>query len=220
VIYTNFARFSRRWVIQELAVAQNATVHCGKHSCLWGEFQAAISVFRENFKLLKPKLMEDFKITPKGQGPYSDDSVFEIEQLGARLLVDMKTSLFRTKGNGTLESTQGLETLVCSLSGFDSSDPRDTINALRNISRELNRPDSSTAKHVPVPDYSKDLFQVYRDFVKWAIESSGSLDIICRHWALKRPCCPIPHDSSTCPHGFSLSKTPPSGKVRTSSVVA
>jgi hypothetical protein len=181
----NFVRFSRRWVIQELAVAQDATVHCGEHSCPWSEFQNAIGVFREHFKVLKPKLIEDCNNTLPGQGPYSDDSVFEIEQLGARLLVDMKANLFRTKRNGNLESTQGLETLVCSLSGFDTSDPRDTINALRNISREVNRPDSDTAQLVPVPDYSKDLFQIYRDFVKWAIESSESLDIICRHWALK-----------------------------------
>jgi hypothetical protein len=56
----------------------------------------------ENFKVLKPKLLEDSNSTPPGQGPYSDDSVFEIEQLGARLLVDMKANLFRTKSNGIL----------------------------------------------------------------------------------------------------------------------
>ncbi len=97
----------------------------------------------------------------------------------------MTSTLFRKRKNGTLESTKGLETLVCLLSGFDTSDPRDTINAVRNIAKELNKPGSEVAKTVPAPDYGKDLFEVYRDFVKWVIEDSKSVDILCRQWALK-----------------------------------
>ncbi|KAH7409873.1 hypothetical protein DE146DRAFT_328611 [Phaeosphaeria sp. MPI-PUGE-AT-0046c] len=116
---------------------------------------------------------------------WDDDSMFRIKHLGAKLLVDMTSSLFRSTAGGARTSTKGLETLVCTLSGFDTSDPRDTINALRNISRELNRPDSKAAQQVPVPDYGKDLFEVYRDFVKWVFTTSKSLDILCRFWALK-----------------------------------
>ncbi|KAF2822828.1 HET-domain-containing protein [Ophiobolus disseminans] len=177
--------FSRRWVIQELALARHAVVHCGKHRCHWSTFQTAIAIFCMHFTSLKPKLMNYFKTTQPDQWSWDDDSVFEIEQLGAKLLVEMTATLFRPKKNGSRESTKGLETLVCSLSGFDTSDPRDTINALRNISRELNRPESEIARLVPAPDYGKDLFEVYRDFVEWVINSSQSLDILCRFWALK-----------------------------------
>jgi hypothetical protein len=116
-----------------------------------------------------------------------DDSALEIEQLGAKLLVDMTSTLFRKRLDGSLESTKGLESLVCSLSGFDTSDPRDTINAFRSISKEAHRTESRIrgAQPPPVPNYGKDLFEVYRDFVKWVAETTGSLDIICRHWALK-----------------------------------
>ena len=116
-----------------------------------------------------------------------DDSTLEIEQLGAKLLVDMTSSLFRKRPDGSLESTKGLESLVCSLSGFDTSDPRDTINAFRSISKEADWPESRQRafQPPPAPNYSKDLFEVYRDFVKWVITTTGSLDIICRHWALK-----------------------------------
>jgi hypothetical protein len=69
------------------------------------------------------------------------------------------------------------------LSGFDASDPRDTINALWNICREVTRPYSTKARRIPIADYGRDLFEVYSNFVKVVIESSASLDIICRFWA-------------------------------------
>ncbi|OAL00971.1 HET-domain-containing protein [Phaeosphaeriaceae sp. SRC1lsM3a] len=177
--------FSRRWVIQELALAQNATVHCGKHVCLWSEFRTAIAIFDKYFDELKPKLIQYFANTHPDRWNWDDDSMFRLKHLGAKLLADMTSILFRSTGGGARTSTKGLETLVCTLSGFDTSDPRDTINALRNISRELNRPDSEAAQKVPAPDYGKDLFEVYRDFVKWVVTRSRSLDILCRFWALK-----------------------------------
>jgi hypothetical protein len=82
----------------------------------------------------------------------------------------------------------GLETLVCGLSNFDTSDPRDTINAFLNICKELKPLNENEPYPVPKPDYSKNLFQIYRDFVQWAVGTSRSLDIICRYWALsERP---------------------------------
>jgi len=87
-----------------------------------------------------------------------------------------------------------LEKLVSQLSTFNTSDPRDTINSLRNISKELShklkgartgRSSSPARKEPPVPNYTLDLFEVYRDFIAWVVEQSESLDIICRHWALK-----------------------------------
>jgi hypothetical protein len=153
--------------------------------CLWSEFQTAIAIFDKYFDILKPKLTKYFENNHPDRWTWDDDSILRIKHLGAKLLVDMTTTLFRKKSDGSRDSTKGLETLVCSLSGFDTSDPRDTINALRNISRELNRPNSDTARAVPAPDYGKDLFEVYRDFVRWVVKTSESLNILCRFWALK-----------------------------------
>lgn len=175
--------FSRRWVIQELALAQQATVHCGQSEVHWNDFRDAIGIFHRYFKSLQPRIQN-----PKlGGSPISD-----LEPLGAKLLVEMTSNLFRTKSNGASESTMSLEKLVCQLSTFSTSDPRDTINCLRNLSKELNavktRSSSSPARthrQPPEPNYKQDLFEVYRDSVEWVVEESKSLDIICRHWALK-----------------------------------
>ncbi|KAF2711624.1 hypothetical protein K504DRAFT_480599 [Pleomassaria siparia CBS 279.74] len=78
------------------------------------------------------------------------------------------------KPDDTFQSTMSLEMLVSTLSASKTSDPRDTINALMNIAKESNLPE----------DYNKDLFQVYRDFLKWIVESTKVLNMICRHWAL------------------------------------
>jgi hypothetical protein len=129
--------------------------------------------------------MSHFSSTSIAHGLYYNESVFEVEQLGAKRLVDLTSNLFRPRRDGTPESTKCLETLVCTNSAFDTSDPRDTVYAFRNIAKEFSRPDGLPAKLLPAPDYSLDLFEVYRGFIRYAIEKSRSLDILCRQWALK-----------------------------------
>jgi hypothetical protein len=143
-----------------------------------------MSMFCEGFDGLKDGLKEHFKQTRSCRRNKYLDSAFEIDQFGAKILVETTLELFRVEPGNVYESTMGLETLVCKMSNFDTSDPRDTINAFLNICSELNPSRSNRRHQVPMPDYSKDLFEVYRDFVKWAVESSKSLDIICRCWAL------------------------------------
>jgi hypothetical protein len=53
--------FSRRWVIQELALAKIATVHCGAHTVHWSDFQDAIAIFCRESNTLKPGLTEQLK---------------------------------------------------------------------------------------------------------------------------------------------------------------
>lgn len=190
-------RFSRRWIVQELALAKEATVHCGNNKPIhWHDFQDAIAIFSRDFDVLRPKLRSYFeRSNHPNRTKWNNDADFEIEQLGAKLLVEITSNLFRKNDDGSSESTYGLETLVCLLSGFDTSDPRDTINALINIASEIDREYANADHAIPRPDYTKDLFEVYRDFVRWVVATSKSLDIICRYWALpereqERPATP------------------------------
>lgn len=165
--------FSRRWVIQELALANEATVHCGKQEVHWDDFKDAIGIFHRHFNTVREGLTD-----PKD---FALNAIGELEPLGAKLLVDVSSNIFRRDTNGSiLESTKELEYLVSTLSTFDTSDPRDTIHSLRNIAKE--KPDSGNPP--PKPDYSKNLLEVYTDFIDWVVKTSGSIDIICRHWAI------------------------------------
>jgi hypothetical protein len=182
--------FSRRWIIQELALAREATVHCGSDVVHWDDMRDAISLFVKHFETIKElmkKTKELRREREESTEPIAVDTVGELEALGSKVLVDHSVNIFRKKSDGTIfEPAMRLEMLVSTLSSFNTSDPRDTINSLRNISREVPWMvgGSTFTKPPPIPDYTKNLLQVYMDFVGWVIETSHSLDLLCRHWAL------------------------------------
>ncbi|KAI1278980.1 heterokaryon incompatibility protein-domain-containing protein [Xylaria sp. FL0933] len=174
--------FSRRWVIQELALAREATVHCGTECVPWQEFADAIGLFVLNFDKIR---------TLFGQSRDVDifrnfENFNELEPLGAKVLVDAITNTFRKNVDGTVfEPVFNLETLVSSLASFESGDPRDSIFALLNIASESMLPSSEEMDIVtpPKPNYQRNLLEVYTDLLEWVVHSSGSLDMICRQWA-------------------------------------
>jgi hypothetical protein len=45
--------FSRRWIIQEIALSRSATIHCGQHSLHWDDFADAVSLLVENVELMR-----------------------------------------------------------------------------------------------------------------------------------------------------------------------
>ncbi|RYO81800.1 hypothetical protein DL766_007133 [Monosporascus sp. MC13-8B] len=173
--------FSRRWIIQEIALAIEATVHCGSKVIDWRDFVDAISLFDLNFQDIR-KLFADKS--------HEYNVITDLKPLGAKILVDELSNTFLRKANRTLfEPIKSLEVLVSTLAPFETSDPRDTIFALLNIAKETSSasaqrmiPDAQFSQ--PTPDYTKNLLEVYIEFLRWVIHTSNSLDIICRHWAL------------------------------------
>lgn len=183
--------FSRRWIIQELALAKNAEVRCGSKRVHWRDFSDAVSIFELHFDtILKTiKRRPDLEETLEG--------IKDMKPFGARILVEVLSNTFQRHANGTIYSPrQGLESLISSLSTFETSDPRDTVYTLLNLAKEtfdlpsedIGRKEKRQKKNIanppPVPDYTKDLLFVYTNFMKWCVKESGSLDILCRHWAL------------------------------------
>ncbi|KAK4221041.1 heterokaryon incompatibility protein-domain-containing protein [Podospora fimiseda] len=188
--------FSRRWIIQELALAKLAEVRCGSKRRNWRDFADAVSIFVLNFDTIKKMIKNRPNL-----GQSMLDEIDGMKPLGARILVDVLANTFQRNADGTIYAPrQGLESLISSLSTFGTSDPRDTVYTLLNLAKETFQspfPDKGSegglsAKRLkkldknppPVPDYTLDLLQVYAKFVKWCVQESGSLDIICRHWAL------------------------------------
>ncbi|KAI0533968.1 heterokaryon incompatibility protein-domain-containing protein [Xylaria digitata] len=174
--------FSRRWVIQELALARDATLHCGTEYVFWQDFADAIGLFVLNFDTIRGFFARSGDANIQRNFIKFND----LEPLGAKLLVDAITNTFRKSVDGAVfEPVFNLETLVSSLASFESSDPRDSIFALLNIARESMLPASEGGDTVapPKPNYERDLLEVYTDFLEWVVHSTGSLDMICRQWA-------------------------------------
>jgi Heterokaryon incompatibility protein (HET) len=124
--------FSRRWVIQELALARTASVHCGHKVVHWDDFADAISIFTTKLSLVRSEIQKSNK-----ELDFKPEALSMVEALGARTLVRAKSNLLQKGNDGKiLEKNSTLEYLVSTLVSFDATDPRDTVYALLSISRE------------------------------------------------------------------------------------
>ena len=129
------AWFSRRWVVQEIALAARATLYCGDAYVDWAEFADAVSLFEavesESHTISKSIMMSDlFDHIP--------DFLGEIKFLGATRLVDATSNLFRKSKNGqVLERLLSLEALISNLSAFQASRPHDIIYAVLNLAKGM-----------------------------------------------------------------------------------
>ncbi|KAH9904756.1 hypothetical protein F4778DRAFT_789512 [Xylariomycetidae sp. FL2044] len=150
--------FSRRWVIQELALAQTATVHCASQCTSWETFADAIGLFALNYDEVRAL----FRQGPDGSIYDNYKSFDQLEPLGAKKMVDAITNVFRESTDGKMiDPVSDLETLL------QHKDLEDLF-----------------VVQPPKPDYEKDLLEGYSDFLEWATYSSNSVDIICRSWAM------------------------------------
>ncbi|OCL14441.1 HET-domain-containing protein [Glonium stellatum] len=84
--------FSRRWVVQEVALARKAVIYCGVDKISWREFAVAVELFVE-VETATHRLSEVMRKDPKF---YHVPGWFEyVSALGATLLVEATGILFR-----------------------------------------------------------------------------------------------------------------------------
>ena len=219
--------FSRRWVVQEIALAKRATLYCGSAEADWSDFAVAVSLFEAaetKGRVISKAIMNSAHF---GHVP---DFLGEIKSLGATRLVDATSNLFRKpKAGNKLERLLDLDVLISNLSLFEASRTHDVIYSVLALSKDtymsamvdgtvqsasLNHVDTQEqirtepqASQVLTPqeeflargftkkvqnvreekrftvDYDRNFFDVCKDFLRFTIRRSRSLDIICRPWA-------------------------------------
>ncbi|OCK74488.1 hypothetical protein K432DRAFT_262851, partial [Lepidopterella palustris CBS 459.81] len=191
--------FGRRWIIQEVALSRNATIHCADHVIHWDDFADAVSLLKEKIEILRNK--------------FRDEIFDDLETSSACILVDILTNVCRKSDDGkVLENMLDLETLVSTLLGFQATYPRDTIYSILSLARDSpqasenwemlhssqlernyhkrNHQNIEWAKRRRLgsavgltPNYKFSTRDLFVAFVTRCIYNSGCLDIICRHWA-------------------------------------
>jgi hypothetical protein len=230
--------FSRRWVIQELALARRASVRWGGEEIQWSNLADAIALFMTKHDSIREILGRRTKFSAS-QGSSGEIGSLDPRALGANTLVNATSNLFRKSNDGKIQQRLlTVEVLVSSFFlPFEASDPRDTIYAVLSLAKDTSssatdlraRPSwiihektkwldrirnsfysliifwcglwahlvsflQSQKSSAPPqtlfpidsrlsPDYEKSLTDVCADFMEYCIERSGSLDILCRHWA-------------------------------------
>lgn len=117
--------FNRRWIVQEISLARHATLLCGPSSVSWLEFSAAVALFASRYQDLR-RLFQS-----SAEFQYHPNYLGEVGALGAKLLVDLTSNLFRKSDEGTvLERMLSLEGLITSMTAFEASSPHDTVYAV------------------------------------------------------------------------------------------
>lgn len=151
--------FSRRWVVQEIALATKATIYCGDDFVEWGQFAVAIEHFvdvESATRRLSEVMQQDVKL-----GGYLPGWFEYVSALGASLLVDATGKVFRARSaviEGDVPYSSGdlmqrlrlyknldlldrrkllsLEYLVTTLFIFGASEPRDVVYSMLALSRD------------------------------------------------------------------------------------
>ncbi|KAK4172944.1 heterokaryon incompatibility protein-domain-containing protein [Triangularia setosa] len=120
--------FSRRWIIQEIALSREASIHCGRHSIHWDDFADAISLLMEKVDIMRSKFGHDLF-----EDVETSSASILIQTLGniCRKSDDIET---RGKISGCLLD---IETLVSTLLGFHASYPRDTIYSVLSLAKDI-----------------------------------------------------------------------------------
>lgn len=99
--------FSRRWVVQEIALARSATIYCGNDEIPWTNFAVAVELFVE-VETATHRLSEVMRKDEKfGHVPQWFEHVSE---LGASVLVQATGKVFRRDGSQAADFDQGADT--------------------------------------------------------------------------------------------------------------
>lgn len=121
--------FRRRWIVQEIAFARYATVHCGNSCISWAEISAAVSLFSIKHIDLNLLFQQSAKFA------HNPDYLGEVDALGAKVLVETINALFRKSEDGeVIEHRLPLEALMSTLTSFDASYPHGTVYAILRLS--------------------------------------------------------------------------------------
>ncbi|PMD41283.1 HET-domain-containing protein, partial [Hyaloscypha variabilis F] len=222
--------FSRRWVVQEISLSpRGGTLYCGRESIPWQEFSDAVSLLVE-VETATRRLSDMLKVDETFR--YIPDFVGDISSLGASLLVYTTSSLFHSSAGGARTPLSSLEHLVCRLSMFEVTQPRDTIYALLAISTDTrpsgseqvqpsmagkhtttSAPRARLTKNLYTVDYKLPVVDVFKDFVEFCIRNGDpvrALDIICRPWA---PALIDSHEEKEYSHRGPPPPPPPPGYI-------
>ena len=175
--------FVRSWIRQELSVAKDVIVLCGRDSLTWYVLKrsaARLGHFRH--KLSKETVMEvsGSDKTRHGLAISYLTRGWKYGQSVSKVLGNIRSIWYYHAG--------GLFELLLSGRQFEATDPRDKVYAVLGLGQvsmtqkqskaaEETAEDSSYITQFPV-DYSKSVSEVYQDTVKYFINRDANLDIL------------------------------------------
>jgi hypothetical protein len=124
--------FSRRWVLQEIIMAKQATLCCGTDKIRWEDFAEAVALFEVMIESINLKFRRETK--------YDRHPEFfgNIRQLGACRMVAMMGNIVEKNEDGlVVRKSFTLEALVSGLTAFECGSPGDIIYAVISLANDV-----------------------------------------------------------------------------------
>jgi hypothetical protein len=161
--------FSRRWVVQEIALAKEATVQCGNQEVSWDDFSDVISLYGSR----QAGTWSSTPASPDARG------------LGASTLSFLSANALRKDGQGNiLEHRWSLEDLLALLPMFHVQKPHDAVYSVLSVTS-----DDNPSEYI---DYSRPQTELFVSVFKHIAHSTNSLDMMFRPWAPDTPGTRLP----------------------------
>lgn len=125
--------FRRRWIVQEIVLARQAELRCGKkHQIGWQEFSQTVSFLED----MKDRIMDKFR--EDREFKHHPDKIGEISERSACRLVKITNYIVNRDDKGRVErKTESLETLISMLTPFEAKDPADVVYAILSLARDI-----------------------------------------------------------------------------------
>jgi hypothetical protein len=169
--------FRRGWVIQEAAFSTNSIIQCGDRQVYMDHFGMAVDSIRA--RIITEPVGLGFMDSRQRTGLLANF----VDSPATRML-DMIEGAFAKSDEGDIVNhMMTLEMLVHLGTFSETSNERDAIYSLLNVAKDTAASYQSDREHTILPDYRKDIIDVYVDFVLHCCLHSESIDILVRPWA-------------------------------------
>jgi hypothetical protein len=124
--------FRRRWVVQEIVLAGKAHLQCGPYCIEWTEFAQAVALFETMERRVK------LKFRNSGEYDNSPDMFGHFREYSASWLVKVTSDVVSRRDDGRVEKkTESLETLISSLTPFETGDPKDIVYSILSLAKDI-----------------------------------------------------------------------------------
>ncbi|KAI4948095.1 hypothetical protein J4E91_006088 [Alternaria rosae] len=174
--------FRRRWVIQEVACARRLSVRIADKILSWLDFADAVDLYSDHFEQMRAR-HRNSGFYKEGRSQFDDIHISEAVEL-----MRFSRIVFQRSPDSTIASKlMSLESLVLTASFFAVSEVRDTVYALLYLANDMHNvidtSSESRSQFILTPDYSKHPIDIFKEFVRYSIAKSNSLDVLYRRWA-------------------------------------
>ncbi|KIW84644.1 hypothetical protein Z517_00032 [Fonsecaea pedrosoi CBS 271.37] len=179
IAFMNRPWFSRCWVVQELALARNATVICGSRVLQWEQLAKTIEFIRATkwYHHLSTKKMRHIRALSRNSGAYRKLLASNTRFSLAPVYLNSTRNVLQSRSQKEKGAGPSLRMLVDTHRYTAATDPRDKVYAFLSLSNSTKSPSEKTPMEIK-PNYHTPVRQVYTEAACTLIRAARNLNLL------------------------------------------